>query len=120
MALMAGLRTSWLVAGLIIAAHSAALAEDAPPQVDSDKYCEAASAFADDSGAQKLSRDTCLKKEAVSGEKLARVWSQVPASDRHTCLKYLALTLPSNQGLAVCIGRVMGEHFLNGDLPGRQ
>jgi hypothetical protein len=115
---MAGLRLSGLALGLVIAGPSVGLADDALPAIASDTYCEAASALSDDnSTAQKLARDTCLKKEAVSGEKLARVWPQVPATDRRTCLKYLALTLPSNQGLAVCIGRVMGEHFLSGDLP---
>jgi hypothetical protein len=118
---MARRRTSWFAVGLMIAHPIHGLAQDALPKIDSDKYCDAASALAEEnSGAQKLSRDTCLKKEAASGEKLARVWSEVPAPDRHTCLKYLALTLPSNQGLAVCIGRVMGEHFLSGDLPDRR
>jgi hypothetical protein len=115
---MAGVRTSWLAVGLMIVDPVVGLAEDALPKIDSDKYCDAASALADENPeAQKLSRDNCLKIEAASGEKLARVWLEVPAPDRHTCLKYLALTLPSNQGLAVCVGRVMGEHFLNGDLP---
>ena len=118
---MARLRTSWLAVGLMIVHPGVGLAQDALPKIDSDKYCDAASAVADDNPeTQKPIRDTCLKKEAASGEKLARVWSEVPAADRHTCLKYLALTLPSNQGLAVCIGRVMGEHFLNGDLPDRR
>jgi hypothetical protein len=117
---MTTFRASWLAVGLIVSAFPVVgLAQDLP-KIDSDKYCEAASALADENpAAQNLSRDTCLNKEAASEQKLARVWPEVPASDRRTCLKYLALTLPSHQGLAVCIGRVMGEHYLNGDLPVR-
>jgi hypothetical protein len=92
--------------------------QDTPPKIDGAKYCDAASEmFNSMVETQKLMRDGCLASEANYAVKLTRVWTKVPVVDRDNCQKLLAMSQPSNQGLAGCLGLAMATHFLDGDVP---
>jgi hypothetical protein len=103
---------------LFVTTASVGVAQETPPKIDGTKYCDAISGiFNSSTPAQQFIRDGCIKNESDFAAKLARVWAKVPAADRASCQTLLAASQPSNQGLAGCIGLVMGQHFLNGDLP---
>lgn len=107
------------VAILILLAANVASAQDAAPKIDGAKYCDAVSGmFNSAAAAQTMVRDGCLKNEADYAAKLTRVWAKVPEADRDSCQKLLAVSQPSNQGLAGCLGLAMAKHFLDGDIPG--
>jgi hypothetical protein len=94
----------------------AGLAQESAPKIDGAKYCQAIAGMYT-SATQSFLRDACLKTEADSARKLARVWQKVPAKDRESCQSLLAVAQPSNQQLAGCIALAMAQHFLEGDLP---
>jgi hypothetical protein len=105
--------------GSASAAATSAEAQDAAPKIDGAKYCDAISGFLQaGTDAQKMMRDGCLENEADYAAKLTRVWTKVPETDRDSCQKILAMSQPSNQGLAGCLILAMSTHFLNDDLPG--
>lgn len=107
------------IAGFFVLAVNVASAQDGAPKIDGAKYCDAVSGMLSPAtAAQTMIRDGCLKNESDYAAKLARVWAKVPEADRDSCQKLLAMSQPSNQGLAGCLGLAMAKHFLDGDMPG--
>jgi hypothetical protein len=111
--------TGFAIAVLVVLAVDVASAQDTAPKIDGSKYCDAVSGiFNSSTEAQKMMRDGCLKNEADYAAKLTRVWTKVPKEDRDSCQKLFAMSQSSNQGLAGCLGLVMGKHFIDADMPG--
>ena len=107
------------IAALSVLAVNVASAQDFAPKIDGAKYCDAVSGMLNSAtAAQKMIRDGCLKNEADYSAKLTRVWAKVPEADRDSCRRLLAVSQPSNQGLAGCLGLATAAHFLDGDMPG--
>jgi hypothetical protein len=93
---------------------SAMAAQSSLPSIDSAKYCAAISGLlsAASPGAS-LIRDGCLKNETDYAEKLIRAWPKIAEDDRSQCLRILAFSQPSNQGLAGCIILSLGKRTLD-------
>ncbi len=107
------------IAVLFVLAANVASAQDTAPKIDGAKYCDAVSGMLNSAtAAQKIIRDGCLENEADYAAKLTRIWAKVPEADRDSCQKLLAMSQPSNQGLAGCLGLAMAKHFLDGDMLG--
>ncbi len=100
---------------LMLVPHGVCAEED-PPKIDSEKYCDALSALNDSNKAvQDAARDRCISNEEDYAFKLARVWAKIPEADRDRCRKMLAISQSSNMTLAGCIEIAIGKRFLDGD-----
>jgi hypothetical protein len=116
------LRLMSAAAALAIAAlpitASPSFSDEAPPTLDSAKYCDATvtSMFRSDSDAIKLEETKkCMEREAEYAASLARIWPHVWPQDQNACLALTTSAEPSYQKVASCVSLALSKHILEPD-----
>jgi hypothetical protein len=107
-----------VIATLAITA-SPSLSDEAPPTIDSAKYCNATveGMFRSDSDATKLEETKkCMEREAEYAASLARIWPHVWPQDQNTCLVLTTSPAPSYQRVVACVSLALTKHVLEPDI----